>query len=218
PFAAGALEIHGTTAPTGLTITGPGVSAGAVTLSSTTGTVQLGVTATPAGAAKSVTWTSGTSANATVDPTTGLVTGVKAGTSVITATSTVDNKITATVTVTVPAAPTPTLKTIKLSGTDVAGSGTAWTLKPATLKADGTGTAAQVDIEVLTDSGAALPANSAITVTGADVSKLAAISVTGTGAKRSFTVNGKTGTTAGDVVLTVTAGTAAPVTLTVTLV
>ena len=64
------------------------------------GTLQLTLTATPSGATKTVTWTSGTPATATVDST-GLVTAVADGTTVVTATSTVDPMISDTVTVTV---------------------------------------------------------------------------------------------------------------------
>lgn len=81
-----------------------------VTVTPTTATVDVGKTTTitatvaPANATnKAVTWASGTPANATVNASTGVVTGVKAGTSVITATTTDGNKTaTSTVTVTNP--------------------------------------------------------------------------------------------------------------------
>lgn len=79
-----------------------------VTLNKTTTNLAVGAketliaTVAPTGATnKVVTWTSGTPANATVNATTGEVTAIKAGTSVITATSTDGSAKTATCTVTV---------------------------------------------------------------------------------------------------------------------
>jgi uncharacterized protein YjdB len=93
---------------TGITIAG----GDAQSLSSTTGTLQLTVTPTPAGAVLgTVTWSSGATGKATVSST-GLVTGVAAGTAVVTATA---GGLSDTVTITVPA---PALTGITISGGD----------------------------------------------------------------------------------------------------
>lgn len=79
----------------------------AVTVNPTTASVEVGKTvklvATTTPANYAVTWTSGTPANATVDQT-GNVTGVKAGTSVITVADKATGEVKATATVTVTAA------------------------------------------------------------------------------------------------------------------
>lgn len=125
----------------------------------------------------------------------------------ITATSKADTSVSGTATVTRINAPTPVLKTIALSPTALS------------IKADGSEAAKTVTITAATDSGAALPAAGSITVTGDTGTKLAISAVTGTGASRTFTVNGKSGTTNADspITLTVTAGSGITKTIVVTL-
>ncbi|NWB62367.1 phage tail tube protein [Pseudomonas sp. F1002] len=84
------------TAVTGVTVA-PGTASIAVAA-----TRQLTATVAPAGANQAVTWTSATPSVATVNSS-GLVTGVAAGTSVITATSVADDTKTSTATITVTA-------------------------------------------------------------------------------------------------------------------
>lgn len=84
------------TAVTGVTVA-PGTASIAVAA-----TRQLTATVAPAGANQAVTWTSATPSVATVNSS-GLVTGVAAGTSVITATSVADGTKTSTATITVTA-------------------------------------------------------------------------------------------------------------------
>ncbi|MBI6975138.1 Ig domain-containing protein [Pseudomonas lactis] len=84
------------TAVTGVTVA-PGTASIAVAA-----TRQLTATVAPAGASQAVTWTSATPSVATVNSS-GLVTGVAAGTSIITATSVADGTKTSTSTITVSA-------------------------------------------------------------------------------------------------------------------
>lgn len=87
-----------------VTVSAPSVTSLTITPNPLTltqgGTRQLSVTAYPAGADNSVSWSSGNDNVATVSPT-GLVTAVGEGTAVITATSNENGNIKATVTVTV---------------------------------------------------------------------------------------------------------------------
>lgn len=95
-------------------------------------------------------------------------------------------------------APTPVLKTIKISGADVT-PGTPPVIANATLQEGGTGNAT-VTVGVDTDAGASLPtgnATSNYSVTGADAGKFN-FAFTGTGNTRSLKVELATGTTAGD--------------------
>ncbi|MCX5775671.1 MAG: endonuclease, partial [Firmicutes bacterium] len=78
------------------------------------GTETLLVTPTPTSASNSVTWSSNNMGVATV--TSGVVTGVSAGSATITATSTLNGAITATCAITASAAPVKTLSSISLSG------------------------------------------------------------------------------------------------------
>ncbi|MFW3388446.1 UNVERIFIED_CONTAM: hypothetical protein RF648_20885, partial [Kocuria sp. CPCC 205274] len=112
-----------------------------------------------------------------------------AGTANIVATNIATPSITATKVVTINAAPTPTLKTIALAGVPaLTGNATAgYTV--GGIKADGTDSGVVVTITAATDTGAPLPAASAITVvptTSGDAAKLEALTVTGTN-DRKFT-------------------------------
>lgn len=82
-------------------VTGATVAPGAASIA-VAATRQLTATVAPAGANQAVTWTSATPSVATVNSS-GLVTGVAAGTSVITATSVADGTKTSTSTITVTA-------------------------------------------------------------------------------------------------------------------
>lgn len=82
-------------------VTGVTVAPGTVSIA-VAATRQLTATVAPAGANQAVTWTSATPSVATVNSS-GLVTGVAAGTSVITATSVADGTKTSTATITVTA-------------------------------------------------------------------------------------------------------------------
>ena len=96
-------------------------------------TLQLKATVTPSNANQEVTWSSSDSKIATVDATSGLVTGVKAGTVTITATSKENSTVKATCTVTVTNIPVSSVELDKTSLTLTEGE--TYTLK-ATVKPD----------------------------------------------------------------------------------
>lgn len=116
---------------------------------------------------------------------------------------------------------TPVLKTIALAGTPTLSGDATSGYTVDGIKTDGSNNV-KVTITTASDAGAPLPAAGTITVvptTAGDTAKLEALTVTGTGATRTFTVKSKATGGMGDgdsTELTITAGNAAPVKLTVT--
>lgn len=98
--AAGFIRVRMRAQPGLPAVTGVTIDQGSTeTITVLGGTLQLTASVAPAGANPAVTWASGTIANMTVDASTGLVTAIKNGASVITAT-TVSGSETDTITVT----------------------------------------------------------------------------------------------------------------------
>jgi hypothetical protein len=93
---------HENVTPTALTISG-------TTTVMEENTTQLSVSYSPLDARRGVTWSSDTPSVATIDSSSGLVTGISAGTATITATSTISGTIIDTETITVTARPSYTI-------------------------------------------------------------------------------------------------------------
>ena len=122
----------------------------------------------------------------------------------MTATSKKDSSVKGTATISAIAA-VPVLKTIKITGSDVGGTATAPTLSNSSLKEGGTGSATAT-IEVASETGASLPANTTFSLGGTDAAKFLSTGLVTGSATKTLTIKIASGTTAGDYDVTLSAG------------